>query len=991
MFTRKNKALLLQVFFLVIFFQNLHAQDPLLKHYTTNDGLSSITVYSLLQDKDGYIWFGTDVGVSRFDGKRFQNYSISDGLSDNYIITVKSDLQGRVWFMGFNGTVSYWWNGKIFNSTTDTALKNIITTTSFMDFFEDEQHKRWFVSQNEFVVQDKNIIYRPDSDLLMSQGIVINGKHGQVVVNQGHGYTMPLGALIINRINFRYNTKMNCGYTRIPGNGVLFVSKNGLIRQYDTSQTLLIPFPVEYTSPQQPGVAVSNDSLVWITATGRGVYCYNLNNPKQKPDVFLKGKMTASVLADREGNIWISTLNDGLYMIPEWGRKVNIFNKENGLSDNHAYAIHKLNTGDLLVGMNNGETNVISKDHISILNIPMTENEPNKVQHILSSGDDTWIASDRDLVHLNKKTGCNHSLTVRTSPDAPEIPISSVKDMALGNNRLYIVSGFNVIEYPQHCNQSAVNLRKLVSEKPVRTYSVFSDHAGEIWYGTKTGLQSKKEDVFIDHSNENSLFTRRINAIAETEDSTLVLATYGYGVVFYKDGKIVKHISTSDGLVSDICRRIFIHRDKIYICTPSGVSVIIYRNSKVESVIGMNTGSFLPSNDVNDIFATDSDIYIATIEGVAILGNWALTKIRPDIPQLNLSEVRVNDSIIPVDAYSSLRFPYYKNSFKFSFIGICFQMPDEVSYRYRLKDDQVWQFTGNTSLDFSFLSPGDYHFQVQARIQNGEWSPVKSVLFNIALPFWEKPWFLLIILITGGSLIYFLVRLRVENLKKRKEEKVRLEKQISQLEQQALQALMNPHFIFNVMNSIQHFINANDKSAANRYLSNFAKLIRMNLTISLKSYITLEEEIGYLKLYLSFEKLRFGDNLNYEIVIDPVIDISQTKVAVMMIQPFLENAIWHGILPLNAKGHIRLVIEKESDSLLHIMIEDNGIGISEQLIGTNLLTEKSESHALSMTMQRLILMGKTSGQELYINYKHADITRMNKGTIAEIMLPAKFY
>jgi len=240
------------------------------------------------------------------------------------------------------------------------------------------------------------------------------------------------------------------------------------------------------------------------------------------------------------------------------------------------------------------------------------------------------------------------------------------------------------------------------------------------------------------------------------------------------------------------------------------------------------------------------------------------------------------------------------------------------------------------------------------------------------------------------ALIYTVIKYRLTTLKLRKDEKAKLEKQITQLEQQALQTLMNPHFIFNVMNSIQHFINASDKMAANRYLADFAKLIRYNLTISLKRFISLEEEINYILLYLSFEQLRFSENLTYEIIIDPEIDISETTVAVMMIQPFVENAIWHGILPMNAKGHICIKIQKATNELLKITIEDDGVGIKEEYLNITETEDLKENHALSMTLQRLDLLGKSSGKDLYFRFRHLHPERKFKGTIVEITLPANF-
>jgi ligand-binding sensor domain-containing protein len=964
------------------------AQDPLLKHFTTSDGLPSSTVYALIQDKDGFIWMGTDAGVGRYDGKRFITYSLSDGLSDNYIISVRSDSKGRIWFMGFNGTVSYWFNGKIFNATTDTLLRNITTTTSFIDLFEDNRQRLWFVSQSEYLVFDYTKVEHLNSDMLITQGFVFNGNNGQIIVNQNATYIGNQSTLEMITQRQRYRTKFNGGYTRLSDGSLLFLSPDGVVKQQDTVQSLVIPFKGEFLNSQQPGLCLSNDSILWMTTTGRGVYCYDLRHPLAKPIVYLENKMTAMVMTDKEGNIWISTLNDGLYMIPEWGRKVTIFNKENGLSDNHCYAINKLRNGELLVGLNNGETEIITRNAITGLKTLVFDKEPNKVHHILSKDDDVWIASDKGLIHLNMKTGCNHFLNYTLTGDTPPKRITSVKDLTLGDHELYVVSGFNILSYPYPCLREDGPMIRYVNDKQTRTYSVYCDFSGELWYGTKSGLNSRKDGKYFDHAVKNELLAKGIHSIAETKDSVLVLATYGYGVLFYKNGKIQNQITTANGLRNNICRRLYIHNNQIYVGTPSGVSVITYTPGAPPSVINMNTGNFLPSNDVNDVYANDSDIYVATMEGAAIIGHWALENIKPDIPMLHLNEVKVNDSIIAID--KKYRFPYRLNSFKFNFIGIYYQIPNDVNYRYKLKDDQPWQFTKNTNLEFSYLAPGYYKFQVQARIQNGEWSPERTYAFSIAPPFWYEPWFILLVMVSMGSLAYFLIKYRVKTLRKRKEEKAMFEKQITQLEQQALQTLMNPHFIFNIMNSIQHFINASDKDAANRYLADFAKLIRMNLNISLKRFIPLEEEINYLQLYLSFEKLRFGDNLTYEIYVDPQIDVGETTIAVMMIQPFIENAIWHGILPMNAKGHIRIRMEKKSDELVMITVEDNGVGIKDVFIDHYSLNEMRESHALGMTMQRLHLLGKSSGHDLHILYRHVHPEKENKGTIAELILPANF-
>ena len=216
-----------------------------------------------------------------------------------------------------------------------------------------------------------------------------------------------------------------------------------------------------------------------------------------------------------------------------------------------------------------------------------------------------------------------------------------------------------------------------------------------------------------------------------------------------------------------------------------------------------------------------------------------------------------------------------------------------------------------------------------------------------------------------------------------------LKSKLPELEQQALQAMMDPHFIFNVINSIQYFINAGDKIAANRYLADFAKLIRISSGFAGKSLVTLEQELSYLQLYLSFEKLRFGENLTFEINVNPDIDIPKISIPVMMIQPFLENAIWHGILPMKAKGRLVLKIEPESDTL-KIRVEDNGVGIEESYLEKNLLGLSHDIKIPGVAIQRLRYLKESNEQELYLRYKHMDPDQENKGTIVEFLLPGIF-
>ena len=959
----------------------------MIRHYSTNDGFPSSTIYHILQDKDGFIWFGTDMGVTRFDGKKFHNYSLPDGLSDNYILKVKQDSKDRIWFLGFNGTVSYWLHGKIYNSDSDTLLKKIKSSNSFVDLFEDRKNRLWFSSLQGYVILDK--IKITNIDHIYYAGVVMNRKSGQIILSP----TLPFFARYengkISSLQLKYKIRYGGGYWRFKDESILFASEDGIVKQKDTLQKLIVSFDGEFGDVRLGSMVLASDSLLWLTTMGKGLYCYNLKDPLAKPVSYLRDKITTSVMEDKEGNIWVSTSNEGLFMFPVYGKNINLINQESGLKSNQCYALNKTNTDDLMVGISNGEIQSVSNYNISDKKIPKCDEVSNKVNRIVSRNDDIWIASECGLIHQNNMTGCNHFINYIGAPTNSIHKIPGVKDISLREDTVYFIGNTRIVKYPALCPRNAFYPKLNRNEVGKRTYSLYCDYSNRLWYADINGLHSQVGNWIADHSKEDILLTQRINCMAEIGDSTLVLATHGYGILLYKNGKIINQVTVAKGLCNDICRKVFVHRNRIYVATPTGVSVLFYSKGKVQSIQNLNTGNFLPSNDVNDVFADDVDVSVATMEGVVVIGNWALAKINRIIPPLHLTEIRVNNKLISSDEDVTLT--YTENSLKFNFIGMHYQMPNAVNYRYRLKKDQDWQTTKSTKLEFSFLPPGHYIFQLQARIEDGSWSPMKNFVFTIIPPFWRTIWFGFLTLMAIGFIVYLIVRQRLKTIRKQHEDEAKIVKQITDLEQQALQTMMNPHFIFNVMNAIQHFINDNNREAANRYLTDFATLIRMNLTISYKRFIPLDEEIEYLNLYLSFEKLRFGDNLTYEINVDPAIDCSETTIAVMMIQPFIENAVWHGILPMNAKGHIHIQIDKVADDLIKVTIEDNGVGINEKFITGDVQKLIKESHALSMTLQRLTLLGKSSGHELYIRYKHAHPEQENKGTIAELLLPATFY
>jgi sensor histidine kinase YesM len=298
-----------------------------------------------------------------------------------------------------------------------------------------------------------------------------------------------------------------------------------------------------------------------------------------------------------------------------------------------------------------------------------------------------------------------------------------------------------------------------------------------------------------------------------------------------------------------------------------------------------------------------------------------------------------------------------QNNIQITYEAIDLTFSGAIEYAYRLNNNKNWNTTNATTLTFPGLKAGMYNFSIKAKTETSSWSNIEYISFNIAKPYYSQTWFILvmssILIISTSFLIYYRNK---KYLEKERNELIQQQK-FNEMENQAKQAMMNPHFVFNALNSIQHYMLENNKEMANRYLTKFSRLIRMNLDLSIKSNVSLEEELEKLKLYLEIEQLRFGEKLVFDFEIDDELETDIIQIPSMILQPFVENAIWHGIMPSHRNGHIQIKAESLlKDSILQIKIIDNGIGITN---AKKLVKNKThKSLGLQITKDRIMLFGK---------------------------------
>lgn len=392
--------------------------------------------------------------------------------------------------------------------------------------------------------------------------------------------------------------------------------------------------------------------------------------------------------------------------------------------------------------------------------------------------------------------------------------------------------------------------------------------------------------------------------------------------------------------------------------------------------------SFLPTGEM--IFGGRNDIVIA---------NPSEFKRNTEIPVPYITEVLVLNRPFNFNLNESpFRLKYKQNFFTIGFSAKAYTMAKDVRFRYRLSGFDDWtEITGHRFANYTNVPGGDYVFQLQAANNEGIWNEkILELPIYVATPFWQTWWFRTAAILLLAGIIYTILRYRVNQFRKKEKLKSEYEKKLANVEMSSLLAQMNPHFLFNSLNSIDSYIIKNESRKASEYLNNFARLIRLILQNSRSNYITLKDELEALDLYMQMEGLRFNNKFEYEIKVDEGIDTSVISIPPMLIQPYVENAIWHGLMHKSngETGKVEILLST-FDQKLKCVVQDNGIGRGK---AEELKAQKSSTRKRSMGMQitrdRIEMINKLYGTDTRV--KIIDLVNKNgdsAGTKVELIIP----
>ena len=944
----------------------LVAQHPYYYNINDDNGLPSNEVYSLQQDSFGYMWIGCDAGLFRYDGFEYKSYK-NKQQNGTAISGLHYSQNNELYCQNFYGQIYKVINDKlcILADLKDKILAHPEFTTTnknntliglpdgILQLSDNKKEVllKSITNVNEIEVVDNGYIYiiNNKNELYYSAP----GSESNNFKNVENSSTVLRGSNIISCLN-KNKIVLLCKKT-LCDSIILCKVENGTI-------TKIKKISGE-TIKQKINKIKIIDSQIWLATSG-GAYLVDeelniLNHyfPKEK---------ISDIIIDKEGTYWFTTLQNGIFLIPHLELRL-INNTNPALADNNITAINKKNNGEVLFGTYSGNIFSLNTISNSLSQLPETKKATYKnVTTIIPVNENTIIAGRGGISVINTKNNTDRYHTTIYTRDMAIVGDSIIFATNLGINVVNKVSSLisdNI--FKQH-NLLATSGKKVCYDSANST----------VWVTTNTGLAYQSDTGFrLFLHNNNPLYCNALYA----DEKGLWVGTVSDGVYNINHGKVAQHLNIDNGLIGSNIKSITSHKGVLYAATDKCIN-IRYPNGNynyIKQANGINAKEINAISIINDI------IYLATIRGLFYMPvNLSFTNVVP--PKIRISSFAADDKQYPIGKNISL--PFDNNDILITFSGIALRSRTAMKYYYRIIGSiEKWQeLPGNINyVRLSNLAPGTYEFQIRAANEDGILSDRTATLkINVATPLWKKWWFVLLLILVVSTSVGIIFILRIRNIKKKAE----ILNKITESQLTALKAQMNPHFMYNTLNSIQDLVLQKDIKNTNYYLSRYSTLMRKILEISEQNQVELNEEIEILKLYLELEQLRFGTDFEFSIICD--LDINQNTIFIpsMIIQPFVENAIKHGLLHKKGNKLLAIRFEKIAESII-CTIKDNGVGRQKAAEIKSRSPIAHKSFATNATQKRLELININRKNKITLEFTDLYTDNVASGTEVKIIIP----
>ncbi len=930
----------------------LHAQYPVMQHWAQENGLPSNIVFDVAQDSRGYIWFGSEKGLIRFDGKDIRQYT-HPKMNGTAVSNVFEDNQGRMWCQNFIGQKFF-----VIADSMHVAEK-LPVDGNYSPVLQNAEGELFIGSAEKLSVYESSILALKRQLQIDGHIITMNLQKKQVWVMTAENLFQFQNEKLISTSELPHIPNpadfllawMNNRMYAFPK-----MSNEGFVYEVFPNQTKLNLLPNDVVAQS---VKVFGDSMLWVGTTA-GLFLFDREmKPLFAGHALLNGYSISSTMQDRDGAFWISTIDHGLYRIPD----LNTIQWESR-EESFTVFSHRNDANEMLIGTESGKVLSLGNNG---LQTSIDATTRHRVSVILNDSARNMTILATDKIYISKEgkqfasfTGAgkdflktNEGLLVQALTGAVKVwdmnlPKSELKHIALGNST--------------YRSNSLVQNQK----------------SGKVQVATSIGIW--EFDPRSD-SVATLLFADVVANHLIWLGDTLVASTQN-GIVLFRGGNQIAALDKTDGLNGSVgrmqlyCGTLYARAENvIYEIRPSDLKL------RESSLISSN-------NPVIDYLLKDDFLYVASGSHINRI---ALSKpaLVANIPNVELLELRSNDRLINHSQPEVLE--YDQNSIQIQYAVPWFDDLASLKVQYRVNESD-WH-TNNPMLrtiNLPFLSAGDYQIEMRVLLADGRVSPSEVLVFRIRAPLYKRWWFQGLLFFLLASAFYGLYRYRVRMMGRQNlllQEKLKLEQELERSLLASIRSQMNPHFVFNALNTIQSYIYSNDRNNAVNYLGKFAQLTRKVLDMSNHESVSLAEELEALNLYLELEKMRFEESLEVKVEVDSDIYPEGCKIPPMLIQPYVENALKHGLLHRKESRKLRCSFHKQGNVLV-VEIADNGIGRKRSQEMNKKSARQHISFSTVATQKRIELMNRTLPEGFSVEYvDHVNAAGEAEGTTVILRMP----
>lgn len=940
------------------------AQNPYSVRYSIEEGLPTSNMYSVFEDQDGYLWLGTDVGVLRYDGYQFQHFNTDNGVADNEIFKVYQDSEGRIWFLSLNGKLSYYKDQEFHNGRNTPYLEELSHSGIAIDFYEDTDTGEIYflyidgyisVLSKDGTVSTRDYrkaarvfsIWEHENDMFVLSGDVIGSLDGEV--------STPLKESVYTDAAYRYT---------IGNDGVFYFSCKNQIFRYEHGDSYELILNIG--DSEIIFITIIDDDF-WV-GTRKGLYVVNEENRQH----FFAEDLVSGVIRDSQGNFWVSTLTNGVRYLP------NILVRKHNpkTSKWKVNSLHNEEQDQLWIGTEEGlYKKLILKDSAKVYVGDGLDSET-KIKRLRSV--------DGNIIAISKIIHTLGSSSIRNYP-------FSTNDILRTRDKVYFAGSnhtgaIDVSIFDETYSFPKEKLAKTIADNSLlkNRSNVLAQGGGKVYIGTSTGLHVVVNDrIERINSPGEELNTSILDLFYDDDTNQLLVATNSKGIIIIKEDSIVAQLNTLNGLNSNSCYAIKKYGDdSFFVGTNKGINLI---DLSTENAVVKDYSEILniQKEKVNDLELFSGHLFIASDTELL---SFPVESVTEDnfAPKLQIDQILVNGQ----PAADLLSLHHSMNNVSIRYTGISFSDFGQIDYEYRLNSEKVWTTNKSRQIEFKTLPNGNYNLFLRARGNNGVYSPEKEVRFVIKPPFWKTTWFILAVGMVVAMLIWYLVKRRLRSVQMKfdlerkslqaEQERATLEKEMIELEQKALRMQMNPHFIFNALNTIKGYYSGGEIKDANTYISRFSKLLRMILE-SDERLVSLQKEITMLELYIELIQLRYKDVFQYEIDVEEEVNSEEIGIPPLLLQPIVENAVIHGLAPNKKEGVLQIRFTKK-DGFLVCRVIDNGVGY---LNSKKSKDRDHQSKAMKITRERIDHLNKNKDPNNFTIIQKEDPL----GTQVDIIIP----